>query len=156
MNTRNDNRIVVIGFGNSLRGDDGVGRRVVEHVARDWPEVVAVAVTQLVPELATLVASARGVIFVDACVDARAVEVRELLAACPYTRRLHDVGPRELLALARSCYSRTPAAWLVAVPGRDFGFSEELSAEAERHAATAVREVEALIEQLSAEELHHA
>ena len=33
MNTRNDNRIVVIGFGNSLRGDDGVfGTRATRSV----------------------------------------------------------------------------------------------------------------------------
>ena len=157
INKRDDNRIVVIGFGNSLRGDDAVGRCVVEQVARDWPQVVAVAVTQLVPELATLVASARAVIFVDACVDTRGeVEVRELTPACPLTRRLHDTGPRELLALSRSCYSRAPLAWLVAVPGREFGYGEELSAEAQSHAADAVRKVEALLEQLAAEELNHA
>jgi hydrogenase maturation protease len=154
---RYDNRIVVIGFGNSLRGDDAVGRRVVEQVSRKRSNVVAVSVTQLVPELATLVASARAVIFVDACVDARdGVEVRELTPACPLTRRMHDTGPRELLALSRSCYSRAPMAWLVAVPARKFGYSEKLSAEAEQHAAMALREVESLIDQLTAQEVNHA
>jgi hydrogenase maturation protease len=157
MKTHDNNRIVMIGLGNSLRGDDGVGRRVVERVAaRDWPQVISIAVTQLVPELATLVASARAVIFVDACVDQEAVEVRELTPACPFSRRFHGTGPRELLALTRSCYNRAPLAWLVMVPGRDFGFTDQLSAAAEQHVATAVGEVEQLIERLSASEANHA
>jgi hydrogenase maturation protease len=157
MKTLNDNRIVVIGFGNSLRGDDAVGQRVVERVAaRDWPHVVTVTVTQLVPELATLVASARAVIFVDACVDQEAVEVRELTPACPFSRRLHDTGPRELLALTRSCYGRSPLAWLVVVPGCEFGFTDQLSADAQRHVVAAEHEVEQLIERLLASEANHA
>lgn len=157
MNTNNDNRIVVIGFGNALRGDDAIGRVVVEQLARNWPQVVTVAVTQLVPELATLVASARAVIFVDACVDARNdVEIRELTPACPISRRFHDTGPRELLALSRSCYSRSPLAWLVIVHGSEFGYSDELSPAAAANTQRAVLEIERLVEQLSLRELHHA
>lgn len=156
-NERYDKRILVIGFGNSLRGDDAVGRRVVEQVSRERPNLVAMSVTQLVPELATLVASAWATIFVDASVDASSgVEVRELTPACPLTRGMHVTGPRELLALARSCYCHAPMAWLVAVPARKFGYSEKLSAEAEVHVAAAVREVESLIEQLTAREVNHA
>lgn len=157
MNRRDERRVLVIGFGNSLRGDDGVGARVVERIAaRRWSQTVTLTATQLVPELATVVASAAGVIFVDACVDQEAVEVRELTPACPLSRRIHDTGPRELLALARTCYGRAPSAWLVLVPGREFGFVEGLSAATERHADMAVREIESLVEMITAREVHHA
>jgi hydrogenase maturation protease len=58
---------LVIGFGNTLRSDDGVGPRVASVVA-GWglPGVVAIAVHQLGPELAEPLAEAGRAFFVDA------------------------------------------------------------------------------------------
>jgi hydrogenase maturation protease len=153
-----DDRILVIGYGNTLRGDDAAGRTVVEAVAaKHLPHVVAISATQLVPELATLIASSRAVIFVDASVEGgQSVEVRELTPACPLSRRFHDTGPRELLALTRNCYGHPPLAWLVTVPGRDFRLGEQLSADAQRHVLAAGREVERLVGQLTKHEVGHA
>ena len=62
--------ILVIGYGNELRGDDGIGPRVAEAVAaRNHPGVRVRIVCQLVPELAAELAEARTVIFVDALMD---------------------------------------------------------------------------------------
>src|SRR5262245_33122909 len=58
---------VVIGYGSELRGDDGIGPRVAEAVgARGWPGVRALALHQLTPELAEVLAGARVAVFVDA------------------------------------------------------------------------------------------
>ena len=59
---------LVIGYGNSLRSDDGIGVRVAEIVA-DWylPEVRSLCLPQLTPELAADLAKVDLVIFVDAC-----------------------------------------------------------------------------------------
>jgi hydrogenase maturation protease len=58
---------LVIGYGNSLRGDDGVGPLVAEQVA-EWnlPDVRSLSVHQLTPELASEMALAKTVIFIDA------------------------------------------------------------------------------------------
>src|SRR5205823_6351255 len=58
---------VVIGYGNDLRGDDGVGQRVALSVAC-WrqPGVMALALHQLTPELTTWLVRATFAIFVDA------------------------------------------------------------------------------------------
>jgi Ni,Fe-hydrogenase maturation factor len=57
----------VIGYGNTLRTDDGVGPYVATAVA-SWglPGVVSVGVHQLTPELSELLASAELAVFVDA------------------------------------------------------------------------------------------
>ncbi len=57
---------LVIGYGNELRRDDGIGPRVARAVA-DWdiPGVRALAVHQLTPELAVDIAQAKEVVFVD-------------------------------------------------------------------------------------------
>ncbi len=159
MNTnKNADRILIVGVGSTLHGDDAVGRLVSEAIAdKHLPNVVSLSLTQLVPELVTLVVSARAVIFVDASVaDQHNVEVREILPACPLSRRFHDTGPRELLALTRQCYGRSPLAWLVTIPARDVRIGDQLTDAAIRHVAEATCEVHRLIQRLSLCEASHA
>jgi hydrogenase maturation protease len=74
--------VVVIGYGNTLRGDDGAGPAVAQAIAdRALPGVRSLAVPQLTPELAEIVAEANLVVFVDAALMAeddgiRAVSVQ--------------------------------------------------------------------------------
>jgi hydrogenase maturation protease len=154
-----DNRILVIGLGNSPSGENAVGRLVAEAlIAKRHANVVTLSVTQLVPEFATLVASSRAVIFVDATADQQqSIEIRELVPACPLSSRLHHVGPRELLAVTRNCYGHAPLAWLVAVPEHEFDTTDGLfSAAATRQVLSATREVEQLIEQFTTYDASHA
>ncbi len=76
--------VLVIGYGNSLRADDGAGPRVAELLEAD-PRLggaVIVAVHQLSPELADDLRSAGLVVLVDATTDAApgAVVVRPVEA----------------------------------------------------------------------------
>lgn len=59
--------ILIIGYGNTLRSDDGAGQRVAELVA-EWqlPNVRSLPLHQLTPELAENISQAKLVIFVDA------------------------------------------------------------------------------------------
>ena len=59
--------VLVIGYGNDLRSDDAVGKRVAEAVAT-WklPSVQALAVHQLTPELTVKLTDVDRAIFVDA------------------------------------------------------------------------------------------
>src|SRR5262245_30725916 len=57
--------VVVVGYGNELRGDDAVGPRVAQAVAAwDLPGVCGLAIHQLTPELAEILAAAARAIFV--------------------------------------------------------------------------------------------
>jgi len=129
---------LVIGYGNELRRDDGVGPRVARTVA-EWgvPGVCALAVHQLTPELADDIARAEEVMFVDAAVDGDTgkMSVQPVRAALSNTPMNHVSSPPTLLALAEVLYDRRPIAWLLTVPARDFSFGEDLSPEAERNVA---------------------
>lgn len=59
-------RVIVIGYGNTLRSDDGAGQKVAEILA-SWhlPQVRSISVHQLTPELAAPIAEAELAIFVD-------------------------------------------------------------------------------------------
>ena len=139
--------ILVIGYGNTLRSDDGVGPRVAMAIAsRELPGLTAIAVQQLTPELAEPLAAAEMAIFVDArrADQDEAVEVRLLEPGEPGRSTGHTSDPRTLLALARMIFGRSPGGWLVTVPAADFSLGEGLSATAERGAEDALERITAL------------
>jgi hydrogenase maturation protease len=132
---------LVIGYGNELRRDDGVGPCIARAVA-DWglPDVCALAVHQLTPELAEALAGAREVFFVDAAAGADvAVQVHPVPPDAGSLPLGHISSAAELLALAEALYGRRPRAWLVSVPARDFDFGEGLSPTAARGMELVVR-----------------
>ena len=95
---------LVIGYGNTLRGDDGVGQRVAEEIVLlELPAVQAIARHQLTPELAEPISKARAVIFVDAAVDVEgnAVRVTSVAPVAEQQVLAHTTSPGGLLELAR-------------------------------------------------------
>jgi hydrogenase maturation protease len=118
-------QVVVIGYGNTLRSDDGAGQQVATLV-EDWqlPQVRSLAVHQLTPELAAELATAQMVIFVDAYPESSTVQVHSLTDQVPETtdRLGHTSNPRSLLNLARTLYDATPTAWWVLIPAVNFDF----------------------------------
>lgn len=145
--------ILVLGYGNELRGDDAVGPRVANAVA-DWQlaGVETLAVHQLTPELAADIASARAAIFVDAVLaSAQAgVEVRPILPAEAAAALTHAADPRSLLALSQAAFGRCPPAWWVTIPVGNLEFGEGLSPLAERGLAVALGEIRRLCEAIEA------
>jgi len=122
-------KTLVIGYGNTLRSDDGVGRKVAEAVAGlGLPGVRAIGCPQLTPEHAEPVSQAERVIFVDAAVDSpKKVRLRPLEPNESSQVLGHAADPRTVLALARDVFGRAPKAWWLTIPAEDLGFGEEFS-----------------------------
>jgi hydrogenase maturation protease len=129
--------ILVIGFGNPLRGDDGFGPHVVSRLADDARLAGAclLARHQLTPELAEDVSRAGLVVFVDARLEAgRPGRIRvERWANSssgehePSSGWSHQVGPGSVLALADRVYGRTPPAFVVTVSAGSVDVGDELT-----------------------------
>lgn len=120
--------LLVVGYGNTLRRDDGVGPHIADTVA-SWniPGLEALAMHQLTPELAPRFAAVARVIFVDAALHTPQVELRPVSPG-PATQALgHACSPSWLLGLTQALYGSCPEAWLLTVPVVDLGFGEELS-----------------------------
>jgi hydrogenase maturation protease len=133
---------LVIGYGNKLRGDDGVGQHVAREIeAQGWRGARAMAVHQLTPELAEPISAARHVCFVDARADGIGGVVCGSVQPLngPVDGSTHAFGPAELLSLAQIAYGHCPSATLVTIPGASFDLSETLSTAALDGAAIAVR-----------------
>jgi len=80
-------RLLILGYGNPLRGDDGVGWHAVHRLRERSAELDADVMSchQLTPELAEAVSRAERVIFIDARVGPTpgTVEVSEVAAGAP-------------------------------------------------------------------------
>jgi len=67
MQTKRSGKVLVIGYGSELRGEDRAGRIVADRIAQwDYPRVEAISVHQPGPELAKEIAESEMTIFVDA------------------------------------------------------------------------------------------
>ena len=123
---------MVIGYGNPLRADDGLGWRVATELeARRLPSGVEVRkVIQLTPELAAVIAKCELVLFVDAARDGAAgkLTMRRVAAAAEGPSFTHECSPGTLLRAASLLYGATPDAWLLTIAGESFGWGEGLSA----------------------------
>lgn len=130
----------MLGFGNPLRGDDGVGWVVAEAAAERWRGRVAVRTGhQLVPEWAADLSDADVVFFVDA-----SLEVDETVLEILWTDEKstpidgHNLSPAQLLLLTRAAFGRAPRALVLHVPAVNFDFGQTLSPIAARGAGRAV------------------
>jgi hydrogenase maturation protease len=141
--------ILVIGYGNTLRSDDGVGPRVAEAVAAlNLPGVRTLSCDLLTPELADPVSRVRLAIFVDAAVDfPREVRLRELVPAESSQVMAHAASPRTILALARDVFGRCPKAWWLTIPAEHLELGEQLSPLASRGFSEAMIQLQPLLSQ---------
>lgn len=124
--------LVVIGYGNPLREDDGVGWAAADLLKQALPadRVRVFTCHQLMPELAEPVSLADAVLFIDARVDgvAGALDLRPIAPdAEPPAGLSHVLSPGALLALARQVYGRCAPAQLASITGGAFGYAEGLS-----------------------------
>ncbi len=139
---------LVIGYGNSLRGDDGIGREVAQIVT-GWnlPDVRSLSKHQLTPELAAELAQVDLAIFVDASqsADKNAVEVRSLTPSSSIEFQSHFSDPEALLSLTQALFGTCPQAWWVIVPVTNFELGERLSPVAKLGIKQALKEIRGLL-----------
>ena len=165
--------LLVVGYGNTLRGDDGVGPRVAEAVEKlNLPGVRTLVCQQLSPEHADPISRVRKVVFVDAIVntddkwqvtsdgktwqatsgrkschpspDTCHVQFRKLEPGATSQLMAHAADPRTMLALARDVFGHTPEAWWLTIPAVNLDFGEKLSPETEAGFHEALRRIQSL------------
>jgi hydrogenase maturation protease len=129
-------RVLLIGYGNTLRGDDALGPMAVEHLRPLLPNAECLSCQQLAPELAERLADCELALFVDAACDGEPGEVRiERLtpkAGDAASSLTHHVNAAALLELAQTLYGRAPQAALLTGTGAAFGNYEGLSEPAQQ------------------------
>lgn len=148
-------KYLLIGYGNPLRGDDGVGPAVAERFEAEAASLIGdaagflrvVTLPQLVPELAEVMAKAERVVLVDASrgmtpgeVGTRRVEPSPEASE----NRIHAYDPSTLAAWAGNLYGNCPEVHIVAVGAETFSFGQGLSPDVAEAIPGVLREIAAL------------
>lgn len=146
-------RVLVLGYGNPGRQDDGLGPAAAERIAGlAWPQVSVQDNYQLVIEDAIDIAQHDMVWFVDAARSgAEPYAIRRLAAVADLEFTSHLLKPETLLAIVERYYGKSPDAYLLGIRGYEFEFFEGLTERASDNLAHAVaamhRRIGTLLEQ---------
>jgi hydrogenase maturation protease len=148
--------LLVIGYGNTLRRDDGAGVALAEAIAARWRaqgQVVRLhTAQQLTPELAIEMADDEltAVVFVDAAmtVPEGGIEIRRLHTETSSPSLGHQLGPAALVAYAGLFRPLLPPMWIVTIGGHDFGIGEGFSPSVARSLAIAQQGASDLLAQI--------
>ncbi len=123
---------LLLGYGNTLRRDDGAGVRVAELLRlRLSPRACQVMTTrQLLPEMASMLPEFEQLIFVDAQIGGPVGQVQYQPVtpdADTSSSVTHQLSPFNLIELCAALYGDCPQAVLFSITGGDFGFGYVLS-----------------------------
>lgn len=133
--------VLVYGYGNPGRLDDGLGPALAAEVAREGLEAEVAVETgyQLQVEDAALVARHDVVVFADAdtaCPEP--FQLRRIEPRLTPSFSTHSVAPEVVLALAHEHFGCRTAGYVLGIRGYEFdGFGERLSEGARRNLAAA-------------------
>jgi hydrogenase maturation protease len=130
-------QVLIIGLGNPLRGDDGLGWHAVQQLRKTLPleNVEMITCHQLTPELAEAMARSKRVIFIDAAVGEPPGEInlgqlnlgKINPTSMPPPVFSHRLDPLGLMQYSRELYGTWPEAFTVSLNGQAYGYAEKLS-----------------------------
>jgi len=124
--------LVIFGWGNVSRGDDGLGPLLLARIADlGWDNATLIEDFQLQIEHALDLQGADLALFIDAGKDTPApFSFGEILPQDGLTHTTHALSPDSVLAVYRKVTGKTPPpAFLLCVRGESFELGEGLSAD---------------------------
>ena len=139
-------KILVLGFGNPAREDDGIGLAIAERICNT--DVTVESNYQLTVEDSSTIAEFDAVVFVDASVDSREPFTFERVKP----RRsesfsTHSILPADVLGMSHEMFGSVAEGYMLSVRGYSFRmFTEEMTAQARENVDAAVRFLETIIE----------
>jgi hydrogenase maturation protease len=138
--------VLVLGVGNPSRGDDALGPRFVEALARALADEIAAGALelatdfQLQPEHALDLVGRTQVVFVDASVDAPPpFRYGAVTATSAGAAMSHALAPGAVLETYHRVYGAPPPAAVLAIRGERFELGAPLTPRAAGHLAAALR-----------------
>lgn len=115
-------KILVYGYGNPGRQDDGLGDAMVQLIEKEnLPGITTDSNYQLNIEDAALVAENDAVIFVDASVNCdEPFEFTAIQPSGEIAFTTHAMSPHSVIALCEDVYHKLPPAYIMAIRGYEW------------------------------------
>lgn len=149
MSSKEDKRFFVIGVGNPLRSDDGIGPYIVEIIAgRKIPGVVTICSQQLNLELLEEAVGYSKILIVDAGVQGEGLMFKKIQDSGDGSPpSSHHLTPEFFGAMARQLYERDINLYLCSIRGWNFDVGDTLSAQVVELLPQAISELEAFLKE---------
>ena len=140
-------RILVIGYGNPGRQDDGIGPMLAQRLEKAGLAGVSVdADYQLNIEDAAVMAEHDIVLFVDASIEAPdPCSLKRVRPSQEIAFTSHSVSAESVLAICEDHFGAAPEAWILAVRGYEFEMLEGLTPQAQNNSEEAFGFIQKLI-----------
>ncbi|MBN1578420.1 MAG: hydrogenase maturation protease [Chitinispirillaceae bacterium] len=146
--------ILVYGYGNPGRRDDGLGVSFVHELERlGIPNCTFEENYQLNVEDALTISRFDIVIFADASLKGKGFSLTPLLPALEIGFTTHAMRPASVVALCKDLYSVAPQCWLLEIRGYEWEMKEELSEGARENLRRAMDAVVPLLKSAKVEEV---
>ena len=142
-------RILVLGYGNPGRQDDGLGPALAEAVEELNMAHVDVDVDyQLNIEDGSTISAYDIVVFADASTSVKeSYDMVPVKASEQITFTSHTVSPESILAICEDHFGAQPETWVMAIRGYEFEFREGLTTRAKENLGKAMTHLRARIQQ---------
>ncbi len=149
MLSKEGNPCLVVGIGNPLRSDDGVGSHIVQKIQeKHIPGVKTLVCQQLNIELLEEVGKYKKILLIDASFLGEGMSLRKVNSAKDdQAVSSHHLTPEFFLMLAKKLYHWNDNLYLCSIRGRSFEMGQQLSPEVQRLVPQAIDEVHALLKE---------
>ena len=133
-------RILIIGVGSTIRGDDGIGAYICSCISNmQLPGVKVVTVHQADSNLTEDINAVDAVIIADAAVEGNGVSFTRIYAGEPAgVTSGHYINAALLLQITKLLHGHEPELYVCSVTGYSFEMTEQLSPAAKKNADKAV------------------
>jgi len=132
-------KICLIGVGNILRCDDGIGAYICNQIENlEIPGVDCLMVQQLQVELVENLLDYQLVIIADASMSDSEVDLSPLSQLEPGMASSHQIDAGMLFSVAKNIYQKELDIYICAVRGDDFSIGDTITTAALARATTAV------------------
>lgn len=113
---------VIIGYGNSLRGEDAFGVDVIKELQNiELKETKLISLHQLTPEIVLGLLEADEIVFIDTCYD----EKNPYTLACSLKEQnnlnlSHHISPKTIIYMLKSLYAKFPDFFIYSMMSSSF------------------------------------
>jgi hydrogenase 3 maturation protease len=147
----NDKSFCIVGIGNAIRSDDGVGTYVCQKMEeKNLANVTSLGVHQLDISMAEELSKYDTVVLVDAAEMEEDLFFEELSAESQPLSFTHHINASMLVALTKKLYATNTVFYIGAVKGINFDFGNTISLSTLKYADILVEKICSLLAELNA------
>lgn len=137
-------KILLVGFGNEFRRDDGLGIKLLDFI----DDISKLKVQELSLDLIEIFKDYDIVIFIDSAIQGDEISFKRIERKEKFSPLTHHMTCEEILFWMDALYKKSPEFYLLSIRGYDFDFGEELSYEGRKNLERGIEFIKDILERL--------